>query len=96
MKDPLYSVGQMVAVMTPDLRDVFPMTTVLARRWVPPGLVVTSADGGRRRDVRNKTGKWIYGVSADPRHMYAENTLRPVNPDEYDDLPAEQEREVSA
>lgn len=80
MTNPLYSVGQDVAVMTPDLMDVFPKTSIIERKWVPADSIVVTVDGGNRKTIFSKTEKWVYCVAADPAYWYAEKCLRPINP----------------
>lgn len=86
MSEPLYSVGQHVAVCSRCLTVVIPATKVVASELRSPGLYDHPITGltHMRQDWR-----WAYLVEHSPRGRngkliwLSEIALRPINPDEY-------------
>jgi len=79
MSEPLYHVGQAVAVFAMEGGIyAFPATTVVMMEFVWDG--ERCIDGENKPYVSDGSG-WYYEVADDPGITYSERSLRPIDPD---------------
>ncbi len=83
MSEPLYHVGQKVAVCTSNLSTVIPETSITNLKWVE--FALSRNLGGIEQNI------WAYAV-ADHDVFIAERCLRPLLDDDYKTESEEQER----
>ena len=86
MIEPLYSIGQAVAVCTPNLSVVIPRTHVEVIRWLQAGEYISPITGAPV--TRSRPG-WEYLVVESPvslrgnRVWFREHSLRRLDPADY-------------